>query len=247
MYDYGMISDGDHILVAVSGGKDSWALLSLLYNLFRAAPVRFQISALHISSEFTVQDLSPIQNFCAERSISFFHEFLPVEKLAAQYRRDGSSFCSFCARIRRGNIYRIAEGLGFSKIALGHNMEDLIETVLMNQFFNGQLKSMSPKYRTDDGKFVVIRPLIYAGEEQIFRFVTQKKFYIFANNCPHNQKGGGERSRVKRLIATLEKENPQIKYSILNSLKKIAPSHLLDKNIFDFQGVDSSISKAEIR
>lgn len=238
IYDFKMIREGDRILVAVSGGKDSWLLLDILSHFRRVSRISFSLEALHIGSEFTSPDLVSLRSYCKSKDIIFHYDYIGIEALAEEKLRPESSFCSFCARLRRGSIYKNAEKLGVQKIALGHNREDAIETLLLNLFYSGEMKSMSPKYRSDDGKFILIRPLIYVPEEDIAKLAQQKKFFILKNECPHSRQGGGKRAELKAIMSELEKKNPQLKANLLNALANVSSSHLLDRRLYPFEKLE---------
>ena len=187
---------------------------------------------MHIETDFYRQQLLPILDDMKRQEFSLEIQERNINQLAAVNLREGSSFCSFCARMKRGSIYQFAEEKGYKKIVLGHHREDLLETVLMNMFYAGQIKSMAPRYRTDDGKFTVLRPLAYVPEQLLLEYSRQKEFPILGYQCPHlTEKNGGQRQKIKELLQDLETENPQVKANLLNSLRNVVPSHLLDDKL----------------
>jgi tRNA 2-thiocytidine biosynthesis protein TtcA len=231
--DFQMIQDKDHILACLSGGKDSWTMLDVLQEVRRRAPVDFKITAINIDPDFKNYDNNKIAEYCTKHSIEFQIIKTTIREIIQEKKRPGSSFCSFCARLRRGAIYTTAAKLGVTKIALGHHRDDLIETILLNMFFTGQLKSMAPIMKTDDKRHIVIRPLIYTAEEDISRYAAEKKFPIVDCACAKGDHPE-QRQKIKKLIKKLETKIPDVKTNILNSLSKVTPSHLLDTDLFDF-------------
>ena len=229
--DYGLIQAGDRIAVAVSGGKDSYTLLHILEELRRRAPVRYEIMALTIDSGYPGFRTDIIAEHL--RSHGFTHH---VEKtdhygIIKEKRRPGSSYCSICARLKRGVLYTLAQRYGCNKLALGHHMDDFIETLLLNQFFVGSLKAMAPGMLADNGETTVIRPLVYAEERDIIRFSRANRFPVVCCCCPVCGKADQQRKKMKELLTGLERENPSVKRSLLRALGNVYPRHLLDRDL----------------
>jgi len=231
-----MIKNNDRVLVCLSGGKDSWTMLDILLKLQKRAPLNFEIIALNIDPDFTGYENNRIVDYCQQNSVKLEVIKTNIKTIITEKKRPGSSFCSFCARLRRGAIYTSAQELKITKIALGHHLDDLLETLFLNLFHSGQLKSMAPIMRTDDKKNVVIRPLVYVEESQITAY-AKDKFPIISANCPLSSCHDKQRAQMKKLIKTLAKAQPDIRAIMLNALKNVIPSHLLDKKSFDFESI----------
>jgi tRNA 2-thiocytidine biosynthesis protein TtcA len=229
--DFDMIQDGDRIAVAVSGGKDSYTLLLLLEELRRRAPVSFELIALNIDSGYPGYRTEVIEGFLRERTTSY--RMIPTEHydIIKEKRRPGSSFCSICARLKRGTLYSVARELGCNKLALGHHRDDFIETLLLNQFFVGSLKAMSASMLADDGVTTVIRPLVYVAEADIITYSVQADLPVVCCCCPVCGKADMQRKRMKKLLKELEQDIPHIRNSLLTSLSNVHPRHLLDAGL----------------
>jgi len=229
--DFGLIADGDRIAVAVSGGKDSYTLLLLLEELRRRAPVSFELVAVNIDSGYPGYRTDIIEGFL--REYGFSYNMVPTEHYAIiqEKRRPGSSYCSICARLKRGALYEQAQLLGCNKLALGHHLDDFIETLLLNQFFVGSLKAMSARMLADNGETTVIRPLVYAAEEDIIRFSREAALPVVCCCCPVCGKADVQRKKMKNLLKELEKDIPHIKNSMLKALSNVQPRHLLDRRL----------------
>jgi tRNA 2-thiocytidine biosynthesis protein TtcA len=225
--DFGLIEEGDRILVALSGGKDSWTLLHVLERLRRRAPVRFSLVTVTVHPGFPGFRTDAIEEHC--RSRGFEHRVVPapVHALTTEKLRPDDIPCPLCARIKRGVLYTQARELGCTKIALGHHRDDFIETLLLNQFYNGTIKAMAPLLRADDGRNTVIRPLVYVPEEDIIAFAAVAGFPVTCCACPACGDPDHQRQRIKRLLAGLEQEHPGIKASLLAALGDVRSRHLL--------------------
>jgi tRNA 2-thiocytidine biosynthesis protein TtcA len=226
--DFGLIEDGDRIAVAVSGGKDSYTLLHLLEALRHRAPIRYELLAINIDSGYPGYRTDVIAGHLKEHSFPYHMEKTEHYDIIREKRRPGSSYCSICARLKRGVLYTLAQNRGCNKLALGHHLDDFIETLLLNQFFVGSLKAMSPKMLADNGVTTVIRPLVYVEERDIIEFSRANGFPVVCCCCPACGVADQKRKRMKRLLVELEKENPFVKRSLLTALANVQPRHLLD-------------------
>ncbi len=229
--DYGMIADGDRIMVGLSGGKDSWALLQVLDVLRQRAPIRFSLVAVNVDSGYKEYKHDLIARTCETRGWEYRIEHTGIGELIDDVLDGEATPCALCARLRRGVLYRIAKEIGATKIALGHHADDFIETLLLNLFFAGALKAMPPKLVSDDGEHVVIRPLVYAGEDLARAYAKECELPIIGCCCPACGDLGLQRQRAKRLIMDLEIEHPGVKQSMLKALGNVAPRHLLDTRL----------------
>ncbi len=223
--DFGLIEDRDRILVALSGGKDSWTLLHLLERLRQRAPISFSLIAVTIHPGFPGFDTGPMETSLRANAYAYRIVRAPIhETMLAKLSPDDTA-CSLCSRIRRGVLYTQAAELGCTKIALGHHRDDFIETLLLNQFYNGKIKAMSPLLRADDGRNVVIRPLIYAAEDDIIRFAAAKGFPVTCCACPSCGDPDMKRMQIKKLLEDLERMDRGIKSSLLAALSDIDLRH----------------------
>lgn len=229
--DFDLIREGDRIAVAVSGGKDSWTLLILLDEMRRRAPVRFDIVAVTIDSGYPGFRSDTVREFIASLGITGHLEVTDHYDIISRKRRPGSSYCSICARLRRGALYGLADSLGCNKLALGHHSDDFIETLLLNQFFVGSLKAMSARMLADNGLTTVIRPLVYVAEKDIIRFSAQSGLPVVCCSCPVSGSADLQRGRMKALLTELEREIPHVKSSLLKALSNVHPRHLLDQRL----------------
>ncbi len=227
--DYGLIQDGDRILCAMSGGKDSYAMLHLLDYLRRRAPVRFELLAVTVDQGYRGFQTSVLEKFFQEKGYAYHIERTNIAEVIDDTMPLGDTHCSMCARLRRGVLYRLAPGLGCNKIALGHHADDLLETLLMSQFFNGEICSMPPILRARDGKNTVIRPLCYVWEDEIVRFVAEVGFPVICCACPACGDNSLKRKQMKLLLQRLESDHSGIKASLLRALSNVRAGHLLDR------------------
>src|SRR6202521_4153152 len=229
--DYKMIEDGDRVMVGLSGGKDSWALFQLLDELRQRAPIRFSLVAVNVDSGYKEYKHELIASTCRARGWEYRIKHTGIGELIDDILDDGATPCSLCARLRRGVLYRVAKDVGATKIALGHHADDFIETLLLNLFFAGSLKAMPAKLVSDNGEHVVIRPLVYAGEDEARAYAKECELPIVG--CCFQACGdlGLQRQRTKRLIMELEIEHPGVKQSMLKAIGNVAPRHLLDTRL----------------
>ncbi len=226
--DFALIENGDRIGVAVSGGKDSYTMLHMLAELQRRAPVKYELVVLTVDSGYPGFRTDIISEYLQEKGFTHHLEKTDHYAIIEAKRRPGSSYCSICARLKRGVLYTLAQRFNCNKLALGHHLDDFIETLLLNQFFVGSLKAMAPSMLADNGQTTVIRPLVYVEERDIISFSRQKRFPVVCCCCPVCGVADQQRKRMKKLLTELEQENPHVKRSLLRALANVQPRHLLD-------------------
>lgn len=229
--DHQLIDDGDRILVGLSGGKDSWALMQVLDVLRRRAPIRFSLVALTVDSGYPDFQGGLVAEACAARGWEHHIQRTTIGETIDDLLDPSETPCALCARLRRGVLYRRASELGATKIALGHHADDFIETVLLNLFFAGSLKAMPARLVSDNGEHVVIRPLAYVSEAEARDYTKECGLPVIGCCCPACGDLALQRQRVKRLIFDLEREHPGVKASMLKALGNVAPRHLLDRRL----------------
>ncbi len=236
--DYNMIEDGDKVMVCLSGGKDSHALLDILLTLQSRAPIHFDIVAVNLNQNQPGFPAAVLPAYLKARGIDFHVESEDVYGIVQRVIPEGKSACSMCARLRRGILYRVAGELGATKIALGHHRDDIIETFFLNLFFGGKLKGMPPKLRTDDGKHIVIRPLAYVKEVDLTHYADVRHFPLIPCG-PCGLQENSQRAQVKALMRAWEKQHPGRVDSIFSAMSTVVPSHLMDDVLFDFARLQS--------
>ena len=232
--DFNMIVPGDRVMVCLSGGKDSYGMLDILLLLRQRAPIDFDIVAVNLDQKQPGFPEQVLPDYLTRRGVKFHIEEQDTYSIVKRVIPEGKTTCGLCSRLRRGILYRVAGELGATKIALGHHRGDILETLFLNMFFNGQLKSMPPKLVSDDGKHVVIRPLAYVKEADLERYAGVKQFPII----PCNLCGAQEtlqRREIKHMLADWEKRFPGRIESIASSLASVKPSHLMDAQLFGFR------------
>src|SRR6188768_735960 len=219
--DFNLIEDGDRIMVGLSGGKDSWALLQMLDVLRQRAPIDFSLVAVNVDSGYKAFKHDVIARTCEARGWEYRIEHTSIGDVMDDLLEANATPCSLCARLRRGVLYRIASEVSATKIALGHHLDDFIETLLLNLFFAGALKAMPARLVSDNGRHVVIRPLVYATESEARSYAKASALPIIGCCCPACGDLSLQRQRIKRLIAELEVEHPDIKNSMIRALANV--------------------------
>jgi tRNA 2-thiocytidine biosynthesis protein TtcA len=238
--DFNMIQPGDKVMVCLSGGKDSFTLLTLLHSLKHRSNNKFDLFAFTLDQAQPGWDDSHLRAWLTERSIP--HEILKRDTYTIVKEKipQGKTYCSLCSRLRRGIIYRYAEEHGFTKIALGHHRDDLIRTLFMSILYNGDIRSMPPKLLSDNKKHIVIRPLCYVQERDIIEFAQEQAYPIIPCNLCGSQENL-MRKRVTKLIDQLAEENPKVPSNILHALQSIKPSQLMDQDLFHFKNLEKQL------
>ncbi len=228
---FDLVEEGDRVMVGLSGGKDSWALMQILDVLRRRAPVRFSLIAVNVDSGYEEYKHREISRACEERGWDYRIEHTQIGEIMDEVLDADATPCSLCAKLRRGVLYRIAAEVGATKIALGHHADDFIETLLLNLFFAGSLKAMPARLVSDDRRHVVIRPLVYVSEDEARVYTRDSQLPVIGCCCPVCGDLSLKRQRLKRLLLDFEIEHPGVKNSMLTALGNVAPRHLLDTRL----------------
>lgn len=237
LHDFRMIDKGDRVMVCLSGGKDSFTLLTLLNKLRIESNYRFELFSYTLDQSQPGWDDSRLREWLEARAIPYEIETRDTYSVVKEKVPEGKTYCSLCSRLRRGNIYRYAEDNGFNKVALGHHRDDLIQTLLMSILYSGQIRSMPPKLLTQSQKQIVIRPLVYCQERDIQSYADEQQFPIIPCNLCGSQENL-KRQKVKQLIEELAADNPKVPSNMLHALQSINPSQLMDQQLWDFKGLN---------
>jgi tRNA 2-thiocytidine biosynthesis protein TtcA len=234
--DFHMIEEGDKVMVCLSGGKDSYTLLDILLNLQQSAPIHFSIVAVNLDQKQPGFPADVLPTYLSSIGVDFKIVTEDTYSIVKEKIPEGKTTCSLCSRLRRGILYRTAKELGATKIALGHHRDDMIETMFLNMFYGGKMKSMPPKLISDNGEHIVIRPLAYCREKDIERYSTAKGFPIIPCNLCGSQ-DGLQRQVVKDMLQDWDKRFPGRIETMFQAMQNIVPSHMIDKQLFDFSQV----------
>jgi tRNA 2-thiocytidine biosynthesis protein TtcA len=239
--DFGMIEDGDKVMVCLSGGKDSYGMLEVLLALKEKAPVDFELIAVNLDQKQPGFPERVLPEYLAARGVPFRIVEQDTYSIVKRVVPEGKTMCALCSRLRRGVLYRVAGELGATKIALGHHRDDVLATFFLNLFHAGTLKAMPAKLVSDDGRHVVIRPLVYVAEEDLAAYAEQKAFPIIPCTLCGSQENL-QRKVVGRMLKEWERTEPGRIQSILRALTDVRPSHLLDRKLFDFAGLKAGVN-----
>jgi tRNA 2-thiocytidine biosynthesis protein TtcA len=237
--DFNMIEDGDKVMVCVSGGKDSYALLDILINLRQRAPIRFDLVAVNLDQKQPGFPEHVLPAYLKSREIPFHIESQDTYSIVKRLIPEGKTMCSLCSRLRRGILYRVAGELGATKIALGHHRDDMLQTLFMNMFFNSRLKGMPPKLVSDDGRNIVIRPLAYVAEPDLERWAAHRQFPIIPCTLCGSQENL-QRVQMKKMLRDWERQQPGRLDNIFTAMGNIVPSHLMDKKLYPFTALQTT-------
>lgn len=231
--DYNMIEEGDVVMACISGGKDSFAMLDILLNLQKAAPIKFDVVAVNLDQKQPGFPEHILPEYFQSLNIPYYIVDKDTYSVVKEKVEEGKTTCGLCSRLRRGTLYSFAETIGATKIALGHHLDDIVETLFLNMFHGSRLKAMPPKLRSDDGRNVVIRPLTYCREKDLIKYTEYKQFPIIPCNLCGSQENL-QRQSIKAMLIDWDKKTPGRVDAIFKSIQNISPSQLADKNLFDF-------------
>ncbi|WPB56481.1 tRNA 2-thiocytidine(32) synthetase TtcA [Xylophilus sp. GOD-11R] len=234
--DFNMIEEGDRVMVCMSGGKDSYGMLDILQKLQQRAPIRFELIAVNLDQKQPGFPEHVLPEYLAKTGVPFHIENQDTYSIVKRVIEDGKTTCGLCSRLRRGILYRVADELGATKIALGHHRDDILQTLLLNMFFGAKMKSMPPKLVSDDGRHVVIRPMAYVAEKDLVRWAAHREFPIIPCNLCGSQQNL-QRVQVGEMLREWEKKFPGRIENMFTALQNVVPSHLLDGTLHDFKGL----------
>ncbi|MEO0438272.1 MAG: tRNA 2-thiocytidine(32) synthetase TtcA [Pseudomonadota bacterium] len=240
--DYKMIGGGDRVMVCLSGGKDSYAMLDILLSLQRSAPVRFELVAVHLDQKQPGYPPEVLPTYLDSLRIEYHIVEKDTYSIVKSIIPEGKTTCGLCSRLRRGTLYGFAESIGANKIALGHHRDDIVETLFLNMFFGGKLSAMPPKLLADDGHNVLIRPLAYCKESDLAAYAQARKFPIIPCNLCGSQENL-QRSAIKTMLRQWERQYPGRTETIFRAISNVAPSQLADRELFDFLELDQKASQ----
>ena len=244
-HDFGMLAAHDHVMVCVSGGKDSLALLHLLRHIQRRAPFPFTLVAAHLDQRQPGYPEGVLERYFEAEGYDYRVVHEDTYSIVKDRIPEGKTYCSLCSRLRRGVLYNLAVELGATKIALGHHRDDVIETLLLNVFFAGQIKAMPPRLRSDDGRNVVIRPLVYCAEDDLAEFASERQFPIVPCGLCGSQPNA-QRQQMKRLVSEMSRDNPHVVGNLFNAVSNVLPSHLLDRDLWRRLGLTEAIEASDL-
>lgn len=243
--DYNMIQDGDFVMVCLSGGKDSYAMLDILLNLQKHAPIEFRIKAVNLDQKQPGFPEHVLPEYLSSIGVDYHVIEQDTYSIVVDKTEPGKTYCGLCSRLRRGNLYSYAEQIGATKIALGHHRNDIMETLFLNMFFGGKLKAMPPKLLSDDGRHIVIRPMAYCKESDIANYARMKEFPIIPCNLCGTQ-DNMQRKEIKMMLNEWERQHPGRLDVMFKSILNVAPSQLGDTALFDFRNLEQRrLSKAD--
>lgn len=234
--DYGMIEDGDKVMVCLSGGKDSYTMLDILLFLQKVAPIHFEIVAVNLDQKQPGFPEDVLPSYLTQRGVPHYILEKDTYSITKKLTPEGKTYCAVCSRLRRGSLYGFADEIGATKVALGHHRDDMIATFFLNIFHGGKLKAMPPKLRSDDGKNILIRPLIYVAEKDIIRYAQLKEFPIIPCNLCGSQENL-QRAKINDMLREWDTAHPKRLASIAAALGNVAPSQLADTHLFDFMSL----------
>lgn len=242
--DYGMIEDGDHVMACLSGGKDSYAMLDILQYLQQRAPINFKLTAVNLDQKQPGFPEEVLPEYLEEVGVPFKVIEEDTYSIVRDKIPEGKTTCSLCSRLRRGILYRVAGEIGATKIALGHHMDDMVETLFLNMFHGARMKSMPPKLVSDDRKNIVIRPLAYCREVDLAKLASIRQFPIIPCNLCGSQENL-QRKKIKEMLQSWEQQQPNRVINIFKSMQRLTPSHLMDRERYDFVGLSLEAAQAE--
>lgn len=231
--DYNMIEEGDVVMACISGGKDSFAMLDILLNLQKAAPIKFEVVAVNLDQKQPGFPEHILPEYFETLNIPYYIVDKDTYSVVKEKVPEGKTTCGLCSRLRRGTLYSFAEKIGATKLALGHHMDDIVETMFLNMFHGSRLKAMPPKLRSDDGRNVVIRPLTYCREKDLIKYAEHKDFPIIPCNLCGSQENL-QRQSIKAMLIEWDKKTPGRVEAIFKSIQNVSPSQLADRELFDF-------------
>ncbi|MGI9917973.1 tRNA 2-thiocytidine(32) synthetase TtcA [Vibrio owensii] len=234
--DYNMIEEGDVVMACISGGKDSFAMLDILLNLQKAAPIKFEVVAVNLDQKQPGFPEHILPDYFETLHIPYYIVDKDTYSVVKEKVPEGKTTCGLCSRLRRGTLYSFAEKIGATKLALGHHMDDIVETMFLNMFHGSRLKAMPPKLRSDDGRNVVIRPLTYCREKDLIKYAEHKEFPIIPCNLCGSQENL-QRQSIKAMLIDWDKKTPGRVEAIFKSIQNVSPSQLADRELFDFENL----------